>query len=281
MELVHKSHDRQIPNTVSFKQLLQSELIRRCNKNSHYSLRAYAKSLGLSHATLSSILSGKRPLTKKSIIKLSLALNLGQSKMNFYLAELNSGQNENKTSLSAKIQHQQITLDTFAAISDWYHDAILELTRVKNFIPDVRWIAKSLGISRSEARIAIERLQRLDLLEITAVGRWNDLSRNNTTNITNDITNIALKKLQNKVLQQSAEALQSMPRTKRDHTSLMVAMNDADLAAVKEKIKEFRFELVDFIERKNSKKPNAVYQFSFSVFPLTKQEVLSEESESL
>ena len=111
-----------------FRQLLQAELVRRCNKNASYSLRAYAKSLGMSHATLSSILSGKRPLTKKAIIKISASLNLNKETIDLYLSRLNSNGDGTAKFLNSKIQHQQMALDTFAAISDWYHDAILELT---------------------------------------------------------------------------------------------------------------------------------------------------------
>lgn len=41
-----------------FRALLRQELVRRSAKNPSYSLRSFAKSLGVNHATLSSILAG-------------------------------------------------------------------------------------------------------------------------------------------------------------------------------------------------------------------------------
>lgn len=166
--------------------------------------------------------------------------------------------------------HQSLALDTFNVIADWYHDAILELTHIKNFKPDIKWIADCLGISPNEVRVAKERLERLDLLEVSD-GRWIDLSRNNTTNSSNDLTSAALRKLQKKILELSAEALMDLPRTERDHTSITVAMDSSDLNEVKKRIKNFRFELAAFIERKGAK-ADSVYQFAFSAFPLTRIE---------
>lgn len=251
---------------ISFRRFLREELIRRCEKNNGYSLRAFARHLGINHATLSSIMAGKRALTRSTIIKLGNSLKLTQEQLtnflNFY------GSHDNQVALT---EHQNLALDVFTAISDWYHDAILELIHIKNFKPDIRWISKSLGITTTEVRSAVERLVRLELLEISD-NTWKDLSRNNTTNITNNLSSDALKKLQAKILELSMRTLTELPRTHRDHTSLTVAMQTRDLDEVKERIKRFRFELVKFIERKQAK-PDAVYQFAFSVFPLTKKQL--------
>ena len=48
-------------------------------------------------------------------------------------------------------EYQQLQMDTFRVISDWYHFGILELTYLKSFKSDPRWIAKALGITEIEA----------------------------------------------------------------------------------------------------------------------------------
>lgn len=262
--------DLGLKQTSDFRRFLQSELIRRCEKNANYSLRAFASSLGVSHATLSSILSGKRPLTTKAIVKLGGALNLSEKDI-FRLSVQNAEKQNKKTKVQ---EHQLLTLDVFTAISDWYHDAILELTHTKNFKPNIKWIAKRLGLSNVEVQAAKERLERLELLEVIN-DKWIDCSKNNTTNINNDLSSAALRKLQEKILHLSAQALRAMPRNERDHTSLTVAMAKSDLEEVKERIKQFRFELVSYIERKQIE-PDEVYQFAFSVFPLTKDKINKE-----
>src|SRR5690242_4562906 len=61
---------------MEFRSLLQQELIERCRKNPSYSLRSFARALGVQAPTLSHLLRGKRPLTPKQIRKLGQALAL-------------------------------------------------------------------------------------------------------------------------------------------------------------------------------------------------------------
>jgi len=63
------------PNITTYKNFrifLQNELIDRCKKKAAYSLRAFSRSLKINHAASSQILSGKRKLTKKMMMRLSL-----------------------------------------------------------------------------------------------------------------------------------------------------------------------------------------------------------------
>jgi hypothetical protein len=46
-------------------------------------------------------------------------------------------------------------------ISDWYHFAILDLTRLDDFQPEPAWVSRKLGLTVSEVKIAVERLLRL------------------------------------------------------------------------------------------------------------------------
>ncbi len=54
--------------------------------------------------------------------------------------------------------------------------AILELTRRQGFRPDSRWIARELRVTVDEANIALQRLLRLELLEMVSPDRWIDIS---------------------------------------------------------------------------------------------------------
>jgi len=47
--------------------LLQTEFARRRRTNPRYSLRAFARSIGLDHSTVSQLMRGKRPVTGKSV----------------------------------------------------------------------------------------------------------------------------------------------------------------------------------------------------------------------
>lgn len=246
--------------TGDFKLYLQQELVERCRKNPRYSLRAFAKSLGVAPSALSDMLNGKRTITPASIERLGLALGLSLKDIESF--KKHKASKTNATSL----QFQQMTLDNFALISDWYHYAILELIKVQDFEPSVAWVAKALGINKAEAKAAVERLRRLELIE-ERNGKWIDVSEGFTTNIEPGLTSSASKKLQKQILQQSIEALVEIPLELRNHTSMTMACDPADMPEAVKRITAFRRELCEFLER--NKKPKEVYQLSISLFPQT------------
>ncbi len=260
----------QISTPIDFRLRLQQELVSRCKKNPHYSLRAFARSINVSSSALSAMLNGKRPITTTSINKLGMAIGLEPKEISRYKVLSQQKKFNSTLESTGKSEFQQITLDTYAIISDWYHYAILELIRVKDFNPSVAWVAKSLGITKSEANIAVERLQRVGLLEITPRGRWVDTTADGlATNILDDLTSAASRKLQKQILEMSLRALEEMPTTElRSHTSLTLAIHPEDIPMAKEKIKQFRRELVEMFE--SNKRPTEVYHVNVSLYPITK-----------
>jgi uncharacterized protein (TIGR02147 family) len=243
----------------SFRIFLQQELVRRCRSNSKYSLRSFARTLDVSPSALSAILSAKRALTTKMIKRLALKLDLN-------LEEINQFVSAAKTEV---VTFQQVTLDTFAIISDWYHYAILELIRVKSFKPDKTWIASALGITRNEVNMATDRLERVGLLKIQTDGRWVDTSfGGNATNIERNLTSSAQRKLQKQILEMSIKALEQVPIEHREHSSITMAINPLDLPLAKEKIKAFRRELMNSLEQ--TSEPTQVYNLGVSLYPVTK-----------
>src|SRR6185436_5184266 len=135
----------------------QQELARSCARNPRYSLRAFAKFLGVDHATLSQWLRGRRRLTEKAIGRVGARLKLSPKSIALYVASerLRDGRDEAEP---RQRDVQQLASDTANLISDWYHYAILELVRLREFKPDSRWIARVLGITVDEVNVALQRL---------------------------------------------------------------------------------------------------------------------------
>lgn len=159
----------------------------------------------------------------------------------------------------------QLNLDTYTVISDWYHYAILELVRLKNFQPNPAWIAKTLSITVSEVNFAIERLQRLGMLEISKHG-WQQKAGQLTT-IGSKLTATALRKLQQQILAQATDALNSVPMQQRDQSAMTMSIDSSKIAEAKLRIQKFRRELCEFLEAGDN--CDEVYQLSISLFPIS------------
>ena len=261
-----KAHNQIHARTLAtnFRQLLQEELVQRCRKNPNYSLRSLARSLGVEPSSLSQIINGKRPITKK--MKLRLGTGLG-----FTVQEIESIPNQDRERSGQKktMPFQQLTLDAFALIADWYHYAILELTYVDDFKGSRGWISRRLGITRSEVNIAVERLVRMGLLKIAENGDWRDLSDKGTlTHLKPSMSSDAARKYQTQLLELSKKAVQEIDLRRRNHTSATLCFDPHDLPAAIDAITEFRRRFAaDFQPRKMAKE---VYQLQIGFFPLTK-----------
>jgi uncharacterized protein (TIGR02147 family) len=251
-----------------FKQLLQNELVKRCKANPGYSLRAFARSLRVEPSSLSQIINGKRPLTHK--MKLRLGASLGLS-----VHDLERIPTTNGASARGKKQKElpRLSLDTFAVISEWYHYAILELTYLADFKPDAAWVSRRLGITKSEARIAVERLFTLGLLEKSKDGKWKDTSADGElSHLHPSLSTDAARQYQIQLLKLSQASVERDDLKVRNHTSATFCFDPEDLPRAIEALTEFRRKFAREFQPQRAKQKAAkeVYQLQISFFPLTR-----------
>lgn len=252
----------------SFQRFLQEELIRRCKKNPGYSLRSFTKTLQLNPGSLSRILRGERKISEE--MRSRLGKRLGLTPAEIASLGLNSENTQTKLGkLPENQDFQQLSLETFRVISDWYHYAILEIVNLKHFKSEPRWVAKTLGITVSEVNLAVDRLVRLELLEIQKNGKW-VLGKKSNTNVSQDLRDAAYRKLQQQVIEMALKALENIPVEYRDQSSMTMSVNTKRLPEAIERITKFRRELCAFMEQ--DKERDHVYQLGISLYPLTKFE---------
>jgi uncharacterized protein (TIGR02147 family) len=249
-----------------FRELLQDELISRCRKNPSYSLRAFAKSLNIGSSSLSKLLHKKRNLSKSMLMKLANRLELDPSSLTNYAHNLRGSKKEPTGKEILAEDYREILSDSFQLISDWYPLAILELSRCKGFKTNPRWIAKRLGLTLNQVNIAVQRLRRVGLLEISNNGKWIPCVEG-TTSIYNESTDIARRRHQRQILERAILALENVPVERRDQTAMLMAVNSKRMKVAKERIKKFRRSLCAFME--NGGPRDEVYYLSVSLFPVT------------
>lgn len=259
----------------SFRQLLQQEFIRRCQTNPRYSMRGFARVLGVDPSTLSQVLRGKRPLTAAQVKKLGARLGMSPGELGTYLQEV--GKRRRLTAADER----DMSEDVFSVIADWYHFAIFELVNTRGFKPDARWIARRLSISMTEAQIAMERLISLEIVLVQEDGSWKQgTPMLSTTN--NPFTAAAYRKFQAQILRKSLAALEEMSFDFRDHTGMTLAMRHDQVPAARAMIKEFRRK---FCESMQGGQPggdfDSVYQLGIGLFPLTRIEEPDQDHEGV
>jgi uncharacterized protein (TIGR02147 family) len=246
----------------------------RSSRNSSYSLRAFARDLGLSASGLSQILSGKQGLSVELAAQIAdrLQMNEVEKKRVCALAESRHARSKKQRELARirlsefAVSPTTVQLDAFRVISEWYHFAILELTRLEGFEGTPQWIADALEINEKSAELAIERLLRLELLEKDG-GQLKAAEDFVTT--PSDLPSDAVKKFHDQVLEKARQALVFQSVAERDFSSVTMAVSHEDMPKAKEWIREFRRTFTRNMEA-NPKK-DSLYQLSIQFFRLDHQ----------
>lgn len=260
--------------TFYYQDIIKRELAERLSKNARYSLRAFAKSLEMDAGDLSRILNGTKNLTpdlsKKILSQLSLNTKETQNFL-FSMAQAyeHKGVKRKKKEVKSLLQKSKskkkvkdLTIDTFKAISDWYHYAILQLIDSENFKNDNRWIAQQLNITEIEVKLAIERLFALELIKKDG----NRLARTYASVTTGDrtITSSAFKTRIKQVTEKSLFSLQNDSLEVRDHNTMTISIDPKNIPVAKEMIQEF----MDKLESTLQTKKKQVYEIQINLFPL-------------
>lgn len=167
-------------------QFLKCTLSEKAKVNPSYSLRAFAKKLGLSAGAMSLILNRKKKLSLERACELAKALDLDEKESEYFLALI---QFEGAKSQDLQIQFLEklkklnpqfspthnlkqtmLSLEHFRLIANWYGFAILELISIPNTSWTVKDIAQKFAIPKIEVEVTLERLEKLELIEKNAQG---------------------------------------------------------------------------------------------------------------
>jgi uncharacterized protein (TIGR02147 family) len=261
----------------TYHDLINEEFEKRKQINSAYSLRAFARDLGISAPRLSQILNKKQGLSLNAAQNLAQKLKLNELQKTWFCDSVGSlharGFNQ-RSDFKNKFQqyknlskiYTELQLEYFKVISDWYHFAILELTYHKEFKSDADWISKSLGVEVELVREAISRMKTLELLK-EENGKLVDVFK--FLAVGNDVPSIAHKKFNSQLIKKALEAMFEQDVNNREYSSNIIAFNKEELPVLKEKLRKFRRELDHDIG--SSKEKNAVYCLSIQFFELTKE----------
>ena len=247
--------------------ILKSVFLKKQAKNPSYSLRAFSKSLGISHTALSLIFSGKRDINSKLISKIVDKLDLSFRQRKLFLAEHNH-ELTSKESQNGQESFNLIDEDKFNLISEWQHYAILSLLETKDFKMDYNWISKRIGISELLVKASVERLFRLKLIAKNTKGKWEQTGGYIRPN--NIQSTAARKNFHQQLIKKAYKSLKEDPFEIRNHSAITFAMNPKDIPYAMERIKEFRIKLSEELENMSTKEE--VYNLCLQLYPVTRKQ---------
>lgn len=246
-----------------FRALVQSEFLKRKNKNNYFSLRAFSKYINVNKSSLSDFLTEKRNLSKKNVSQICQRLDLSPQQIRSLFVE-----NSEYKDGQAKREKWQLTDDMFSLASSWYFYAILNLAKLPHHEADPKWISKKIEIDPQKAQLALDVLQRLRLIKI----QDNQIFRIDCDlTTTTEVPSAAIRLFHRSMLEKGQEALEQCGIEERDFSSLTFVLDMKDLEKAKKMIVEWRRDFATHFTQKRSKAchSNRVCALNIQMFPLS------------
>jgi transcriptional regulator with XRE-family HTH domain len=242
-----------------YRRWLEQEYLERRSRNRLYSIRSFARQLGVSKTSLAEVLAGKRDLSKKNALLVAARLHLSPSEKTALLDAVSRTRGR-------PVAHpdHRLSDDTFRVISDLYHYAILNLAKLPSHEARPEWLAERLHVPVSDVTAALDRLVRLDFLEI----RDNRLVRKvGSLDTVSDAPSGAVRRHHAQTLRLAEASLERDPVEAREFGVITCAVDASKVLLAKERIRAFRRKLAVELE---SKTPDRVYTLSIQFFPVAK-----------
>lgn len=248
---------------------LEEAFERRKTQNASYSLRAYARDLGVHPSTLSKVLKGQRGLPFSSLDRVTGVLALSEGDKSKFCSSVlrNRGLGLPKDFDWVTEQGQALKNDKhFRIISEWEYFAFLNLLKIKNFQSDAGWVARRLGSSEVRVQKMIKDLLEAGMIEVSEKGQWQRThSRLRTSD---EVNSLALRVGHQNDLRLAASRLWEVPIEERDFCSMVMPSRPETLKKAKKLVREFLKQMEELMEGEDA---TEVYQVAVQVFPMTKK----------
>lgn len=236
-------------------------------KNPRYSLRAYARDLGIDASTLAKILKNQRPFPLKYIGPVTAKLDLTiEEKQEFSQSILGSSNwldlfRESKTE---KMIHLLDAQDDFEIIAEWEYYAVLSLMETRGFEWKTSFIARKLGLTNSRAKEVMTKLKARNFVSVDSKGSAHRLPQPLGT--TEDIWSQALQVGHFQEMLLAQKALHHLDPEIREISSITFAGDPKSLIKAKKMIRDFQKKLSQLME---SGRKEQVYTLAVQLWPLT------------
>lgn len=244
-----------------------------------FSYRAFSRAAGLGAPNyLKLVIEGRRNLTPAMADRFARACGLSNDAAEYFkhLVAFNQSKSVEKrnaayerlTGFQRYRRGHRIEVAQAAYHSTWYLPAIRELVVSASFREDHEWIAEQLwpAIRPLEAKRAIETLIDLGMLQRDPHGRLRQAAAVVSTGPETLGMHIASYHAQ--MLERAKASMELVPAASRDISSLTFCLNEQSLPRLKQRLIEFRRELIELAESQSDR--GQVVQLNLQLFPLTK-----------
>lgn len=238
---------------------LRENYLKRRAVNRAYSMRSFARDLGVGSGRLSEYMSRKRRASAPTLCSLVDRLEPNRTKAQKILRAAADATSSSRD--KEKLAEYRLSEDQFALISEGIHYAILSLVTTDDFDPSPKVIAAKLKSNAVTVATAWDRLVRLGFLSFNDEKWCCSYPRLSTSE---DIKSTALRRAHREILAMAEKSLDQVSLDLREITSITMAIDPQKIPEAKKMIREFRDKLSLLLE---GKRREEVYELVIALFP--------------
>ena len=260
----------------NYRSYLKAEQANRVQNDPQYSLRTFAKFLGLAPSMLSDVTRNKRGLSLRCAKSVAHRLGLDHREAEYFLllVEIDGCKDEIlKSDLLKKLEAlrpfkgvEQEIADAKMLSQDWIHIAIISLAKLERMKLHYKLVAQTLGIRPVAAEAAIERLARLKIL-LNSPDEDEVYYLNKEKNLENYLSEGSQYLFQQQILALAQKSLERKTVHERVILSEIVSFGPEQISQVKNLASEF-VQKVKEISQEGSENPE-IYNLGLQFFPLS------------
>jgi uncharacterized protein (TIGR02147 family) len=258
---------------------LKDQLAYKKESNNSFSLRSWAKQLGMkSHGPLHAILNKQRKIPKKIVPALLKSLKLKSKEAKYFevLVDFHRSKSIDEKSyykdqlekLSPVPLRELNDLEAYKYITDPVHIILAEMTQLKSFKSDPLWIKQHLRLNQNlkEIEVMVNRLLKLGVV----IEKGNKLFKPVEHIYTKyDIKSDAIQQYHKTCSRIAIDEISIQEVAEREFNAIAFNIQKKDLPKMKESIRDFVNQMVEEFEAKPHK-GDATYQLNLQLFSLTK-----------
>ncbi len=251
---------------------IRGELQTRRARRPEYSLRAFARDLNMSPSTISEVLNGKVGLSPLKSQMLARKLRLAAPHDEQFVdlisarhARSAKARQESEMRVAARLRSMSshLSIEKFKVISDWHHNAILELVDLSAKYHSVEALARALKIEKAAVSGAVDRLIAVGELAIVEKV-WS--TRSAVTVTGEGVPSAAIKQYHTQIFKKAQDALYQQKFEECDFQSSFFCVDSRDLPNLKTDLLRLRRELI--AKYGHSPERDSVYNISLQLFKI-------------
>ncbi|RZA12241.1 MAG: TIGR02147 family protein [Proteobacteria bacterium] len=251
---------------------------RRRSADAGYTMRAYAKDLGVSPQLLSQVLGGKLGLSASSASAIAQKIELEGLRKDLFIASVEAKHSRSQPARLAAAEKlrkafeesgfEAIALDHINLVSSWKHVAVCMLVELDDFTPEPHWISSRLDIEPGEAARIINDLFKAELLKLDTSGKW--VRQAQKTFFKLDESSPTLQKFYRDMWLKAEQSLVEEEFGDRSFSAATLAVSESDIEFIRSEIEAFRRSLISKIASRPGV-AERIYTIAVQLFPLDRK----------